>query len=48
VWVHGISAPQIAAQINQQTELQVNALKQFDASLKTLVAGENPNHIASN
>jgi len=48
VWVHGKPAPQIAAQINQQTELQVNALKQFDASLKTLVAGENPNHIASN
>ncbi|MGE8153068.1 ATPase [Pseudomonas vancouverensis] len=38
VWVHGKAAPQIAAQINQQTELQVNALKQFDASLKSLMS----------
>lgn len=37
VWVHGKAAPQIAAQIDQQTEVQVNALKQFDASLKALV-----------
>jgi hypothetical protein len=28
--------------------LQVNALKQFDASLKTLVTGANRNHVASN
>jgi hypothetical protein len=48
VWVHGKAAPQIAAQINQQTVLQVNALKQFDASLKTLVTGANRNHVASN
>lgn len=37
VWVHGRAAPEIAAQIDQQTVLQVNALKQFDASLKALV-----------
>lgn len=48
VWVHGKAAPQIAAQINQQTELQVKALKQFDASLKTLVTSANLNHVASN
>jgi len=48
VWVHGKPAPQIAAQINQQTELQVNALKQFDASLKALVTTGNVGHVASN
>ncbi|MGC5700797.1 ATPase [Pseudomonas sp. NFXW11] len=40
VWVRGKAAPEIAAQINQQTELQVDALKQFDASLKALVNQE--------
>jgi hypothetical protein len=48
VWVHGKSAPQIAAQINQQTELQVKALKQFDASLKTLMTASTGDHVASN
>jgi hypothetical protein len=48
VWVHGKAAPQIAAQINQQTELQENALKQFDASLKALVTTGNMDHVASN
>lgn len=37
VWVKGKAAPEIAAQIDQQTALQVNALKQFDTSLKALV-----------
>lgn len=37
VWVHDKAAAEIAAQIDQQRELQVNALKQFDASLKVLV-----------
>ncbi len=37
VWVKGKAAPEIAAQIEQQTALQVNALKQFDTSLKALV-----------
>ncbi|VVO69220.1 ATPase [Pseudomonas fluorescens] len=48
VWVHGKAAPQIAAQIGQQTELQVNALKQFDASLKALVNADTAGHVASN
>jgi hypothetical protein len=48
VWVHGKAAPQIAAQIGQQTELQVNALKQFDASLKALVNAGTAGHVASN
>ncbi|RMR02459.1 hypothetical protein ALP94_02241 [Pseudomonas savastanoi pv. glycinea] len=37
VWVHDKAAAEIAAQIDQQRVLQVNALKQFDASLKALV-----------
>jgi hypothetical protein len=37
VWVHDKAAAEIAAQIDQQRELQVNALRQFDASLKALV-----------
>ena len=37
VWVHDKAAAEIAAQIDQQRELQVTALKQFDASLKALV-----------
>jgi hypothetical protein len=48
VWVHGKAAQQIAAQINQQTVLQENALKQFDASLKALVTAGNTDHVASN
>jgi hypothetical protein len=48
VWVHGKAAPEIAAQIDQQTELQVNALKQFDASLKALVTSGNVARVATN
>jgi len=48
VWVHGKAAPEIAAQIDQQTELQVNALKQFDASLKALVTSGNSARVATN
>ncbi|MCP1495539.1 hypothetical protein J2Y86_000246 [Pseudomonas migulae] len=48
VWVHGKAAPEIAAQIDQQTELQVNALKQFDASLKALVTSGSVAQVASN
>ncbi|WP_223515996.1 ATPase [Pseudomonas sp. GL-B-19] len=48
VWVHGKAAPEIAAQIDQQTELQVSALKQFDASLKALVKSDSVAHVASN
>ncbi len=38
VWVHNQAAPAIAAQIDKQRDLQLNALKQFDVSLKALVA----------
>ncbi|POF41560.1 ATPase [Pseudomonas laurylsulfativorans] len=38
VWVHDKAAPEIAAQIEQQRDLQLTALKQFDASLKALVS----------
>lgn len=48
VWVHGKAASQIAAQIDQQTALQVNALKQFDASLKALVTSGNVAQVANN
>lgn len=37
VWVHDKTAPEIAAQIDQQRDVQLNALRQFDASLKALV-----------
>ncbi|MCU0117393.1 ATPase [Pseudomonas sp. B2M1-30] len=37
VWVHNKAAPEIAAQIEQQRDLQLSALKQFDDSLKALV-----------
>lgn len=48
VWVHGKAAPEIAAQINQQRDLQVNALKQFDASLKALVTTGETDRVATN
>jgi hypothetical protein len=37
-WVHNQAAPVIAAQIDKQRDLQLHALKQFDVSLKALVA----------
>ncbi|MHC8320760.1 ATPase [Pseudomonas sp. GB2N2] len=48
VWVHGKAAPEIAAQIDEQTALQVSALKQFDASLKVLVTSGSVAQVASN
>lgn len=48
IWVHGKAAPEIAAQINQQRDLQVNALKQFDASLKALVTTGDKAQVAAN
>jgi len=48
VWVKGKAAPEIAAQIDQQRDLQVNALKQFDASLKTLVMQADRAQVAAN
>ncbi len=37
VWVRDKAAPEIAAQIEQQRDVQLDALKQFDVSLKALV-----------
>lgn len=37
VWAHDKAAPEIAAQIEQQRDVQLDALKQFDVSLKALV-----------
>lgn len=37
VWVHDKAAPEIAALIEQQRDVQQDALKQFDVSLKALV-----------
>ncbi|OAJ47142.1 hypothetical protein [Pseudomonas marginalis] len=37
VWVHDKAAPEIAAQIEQQRDVQLDALKQFDVSLKALL-----------
>ncbi|WP_455884342.1 ATPase [Pseudomonas spelaei] len=37
VWVRDKSAPEIAAQIERQRDVQLDALKQFDVSLKALV-----------
>lgn len=48
VWVHDKAAPEIAAQINQQRDLQVHALKQFDASLKALVNAGQVAQVAGN
>ncbi|RJX77380.1 ATPase [Pseudomonas sp. LS-2] len=48
VWVHDKAAPEIAAQIDQQRELQVNALKQFDMSLKALVTSGEVAQVAGN
>jgi len=48
VWVHNKAAPEIAAQIDQQRQLQINALKQFDASLKALVTSGEVAQVAGN
>ncbi|WP_311970713.1 ATPase [Pseudomonas baltica] len=48
VWVHDKSAEQIAAQIDQQRQLQVNALQQFDGSLQALIGAGDGARVASN
>lgn len=48
VWVHGKTAQQIAAQIDQQRQVQVSALQQFDASLQALVGAGDGAQVASN
>lgn len=48
IWVRDKAAPEIAAQIDQQRELQINALKQFDLSLKALVTSGEVAQVAGN
>lgn len=48
VWVHDKAAPEIAAQIDQQRELQIHALRQFDASLKALMTSGEVAQVAGN
>ncbi|WP_296256266.1 MULTISPECIES: ATPase [unclassified Pseudomonas] len=48
VWVHDKAAAQIALQIDQQRDLQIQALKQFDASLKALVSAGEVAQVAGN
>ncbi len=48
VWVQGKAAPEIAAQIDRQNAVQLNALKQFDASLKVLVTSASRGQVAAN
>lgn len=48
VWVRDKSAEQIAAQIDQQRLLQVDALQQFDGSLQALVRAGEGASVASN
>jgi len=48
IWVHDKKAPEIAAQIDQQRVLQLNALKKFDDSLKTLMTATDKAQVASN
>ncbi|MEB0045612.1 MULTISPECIES: ATPase [unclassified Pseudomonas] len=47
IWVHGKAAPEIAAQIDQQRDLQVDALKKFDASLKAFVTSNEVARLAT-
>lgn len=48
IWVRDKAAPEIAAQIDQQRELQIDALKQFDLSLKALVTSGEVAQVAGN
>ncbi|WP_342652750.1 ATPase [Pseudomonas sp. F3-2] len=41
IWAHTKRAPEIAEQINQQREVQINALQKFDASLESLIKAES-------
>lgn len=41
IWAHTKRAPEIAAEINQQRDVQVNALQKFDASLESLIKAES-------
>ena len=41
IWSHTKRAPEIAADINQQRQVQINALQKFDASLESLIKAES-------
>jgi hypothetical protein len=41
IWAHTKRAPEIAADINQQRQVQINALQKFDASLESLIKAES-------
>ncbi|MFJ3487883.1 ATPase [Pseudomonas sp. NPDC090202] len=41
IWAHTKRAPEIAAEINRQRDVQVNALEKFDASLQTLIKAQS-------
>jgi hypothetical protein len=41
IWSHTKRAPEIAADINQQRQVQINALQKFDASLDSLIKAES-------
>lgn len=41
IWAHTKRAPEIAAQINEQRNVQVNALQKFDASLQALIKAQS-------
>jgi len=41
IWAHTKRAPEIAADIDQQRAVQINALQQFDASLESLIKSQS-------
>lgn len=41
IWAHTKRAPEIAADINEQRAVQINALQKFDASLEWLIKSES-------
>jgi hypothetical protein len=41
IWAHTKRAPEIASQINEQRNVQINALRKFDASLESLIKSES-------
>jgi hypothetical protein len=47
-WLKGKAAEQIAAQIDRQRGVQLDALDQFDASLDTLLGADHAGRIAAN
>lgn len=48
IWVHGKAPAEIAAQVDQQRTLQLDALNRFNTSLKGLVSAGNVAQLAGN